>query len=56
MFIGKTTTDDECANFVKCNYPTANAADWRTADTNCYATFDATSTDSNEKFRTCFGL
>ena len=50
-YIGNTTTEDECAQLVQREKPSANGATW--GSEYCYAEFGATSNNGNSAWRTC---
>ena len=57
--IGKTTTENDCANLVRSTKPKANGASFyiggtQTYSKNCYANFgSATGRNDDRDFRTC---
>ena len=49
--IGKTTNEDECADLVRRIEPSANGVTWGGGE--CYAEFEATGNNDNDKWLTC---
>ena len=52
-YLGHTSTDIECAYFVRYKEPNANGASWNQKIHSCYAEFGATGHDGRSVYRTC---